>query len=68
MDRQEIEALSNSEKILLVEQIWDSISKESLPLTAGQKKELDHRLSKHASGETKYSSWDEVKERLQKRR
>ncbi len=68
MGRQEIEALSNSEKILLVEQIWDSISKETLNVTDGQKKELDHRLTKNANGETKYSSWDEVKRRLKKRR
>jgi len=68
MGRQEIEALSNAEKILLVEQIWDSINKESLSLTADQKIELDHRLAKHENGETQYSSWDDVKFRLQNRR
>lgn len=64
MSIQDIQGLSNAEKILLVEQIWDSIDKTDIPLSAAQKKELDRRLAQHAKGETKFSSWDEVKKRL----
>jgi putative addiction module component (TIGR02574 family) len=54
MSIQEIQSLSNAEKILLVEQIWDSIDKDDIQLTAAQKKELDRRLEQHAKGETKF--------------
>jgi len=67
MSIQEIQSLSNAEKILLVEQIWDSIDKKDINLSAAQKKELDMRLEQHARGETKFSSWDEVKKRLHNR-
>lgn len=64
MGIQEIERLSDAEKILLVEQIWDSIDKETIDLSDAQKKELDSRLLNHAQGKTQYSSWEEVKQRM----
>ncbi|MCF8460441.1 MAG: addiction module protein [Flavobacteriales bacterium] len=67
MSIQEIQSLSNAEKILLVEQIWDSIDKNAINLSVAQKKELDKRLEQHAKGETKFRSWDEVKKRLHNR-
>tara|TARA_R110000868_G_scaffold162611_2_gene394061 strand:+ start:387 stop:593 length:207 start_codon:yes stop_codon:yes gene_type:complete len=67
MSINEIQDLSNAEKILLVEQIWDSIDKDDIHLSESQKKELDRRLEQHAKGETKFSSWDEVKNRLYNR-
>jgi putative addiction module component (TIGR02574 family) len=66
MGIQEIESLSSAEKILLVEQIWDSIDKDVMSLTSAQKKELDRRLEKHEKGQVKYSSWEQVKQRLNK--
>ena len=65
MSIQDIQSLSDAEKILLVEQIWDSIHKQSIEITSEQKDELDKRLENHKSGKTRYSSWDEVKNRLQ---
>jgi putative addiction module component (TIGR02574 family) len=43
---EEIKKLSTQEKILLVEDIWDSIasSDESIKITDEQRKELDSRL------------------------
>jgi putative addiction module component (TIGR02574 family) len=67
MSISEIQGLSNAEKILLVEQIWDSIDKEDIHLSESQKKELDRRLEQNAKGETKFSSWEEVKNRLHNR-
>ena len=67
MSRQEIESLSSAEKILLVEQIWDSINKDDLELKDAHKAELDRRLVMHQRGETQFSTWAEVKQRISKR-
>lgn len=57
--------LSVAERILLVEEIWDSIasgpSEEVSSLTAAQKNEIDRRLALYRSGQTKTYSWKEVK-------
>jgi len=62
-----IEQLSLAERILVVEQIWDSIAAEraSLPVTPAQQEELDRRLAAYRDSPAKGSSWDEVKARLQ---
>ena len=61
-----IDQLSLSERILLAEQIWDSIAAEqaSLPVTAAQEKELDRRLAAHRDSPTEGASWEEVRARL----
>jgi putative addiction module component (TIGR02574 family) len=62
----EIKKLSVAERILLVEEIWDSIAadQEFLEITLAQKQELDRRLDAyHASGD-EGSSWEEVKKRI----
>ena len=66
MNLQEIEGLNNAEKILLLERLWESLDKKSVSLTDAQRKELDRRLAKHAKGESQYSTWHEVKQRLKK--
>lgn len=63
----EIEKLSDSEKILLVEKIWDSINKDHIVLTPAQKKELDKRLKADKEGKMKYASWATVKKRIRKK-
>ena len=62
----DINSLSISERILLVETIWDSISKDSIELTDAQKAELDRRIESIEKGNTKFSTWNEVKARLMK--
>jgi len=59
----EIKKISVSERILIVEDIWDSIfdSNEQLSITPEQKTELDKRyLERNPDNK---SSWEEVKER-----
>ena len=62
--------LSVSERIQLVEDIWDSIAKvpESLQLTQEQKMELDKRLDDYHNDPGKGSPWDSVRERLRSRK
>ena len=58
--------LSTLERISLIEKIWDSIDKEEIALSTKQKKELDKRLESIEQGETEFSSWIEVKQKLGK--
>ena len=55
----EIKKLSVAERILLVEEIWDSINddNEAIQLSVAQKEELDRRSRSFAGGR----SWDEIK-------
>lgn len=62
----EILKLSDSEKILLVEQIWDSIDKNHIELTTAQKKELDKRLKEYKEGKMKFVDWETAKKRIRK--
>jgi putative addiction module component (TIGR02574 family) len=62
-----LEGLSVAERILLVEEIWDSIAsdQEALEITQEQKDELDQRLAAHEADPNAGSSWEQVKARLQ---
>jgi len=61
-----IDQLNVTERILLVEEIWDSIraSPELVPLTEAQRTELDERLAKYEADPKVGATWDEVKARL----
>ena len=62
--------LSKSERILLVEQIWDSLARDqdAPELPKAQKKELERRLDRFKQTGPLGSSWGEVKKRLRQRR
>jgi putative addiction module component (TIGR02574 family) len=64
-----IHELSVAQRILLVEEIWDSIAGETeqLPLTAAQKQDLQRRLAAYEANRHAGSTWEEVKARLQER-
>ena len=66
VDLREILKLSVSERIQLVEEIWDSIAAhpESLPLTEAQKTELDRRLADYRSNPGQGRTWEEVRDSL----
>lgn len=63
-----IDRLSLAERILLVEEIWDSIAAEaeSLEVPQSHKDELDRRLAAYHADPHAGSSWEDVKTRLQK--
>jgi len=62
----EINRLDISEKILLAEEIWDSIAAdhERIEMTEAQKVELDHRIEAYKKSPSEGSSWEEVKNRV----
>ncbi len=62
-----IQELSQSERILLAEELWDSITEnqDSLEVTAPQKKILEERLAAYKASPNEGSSWEEVKKEMQ---
>ena len=58
--------LSVSERILMVEAIWDSIpeNETELGLSDETRQILDDRLENHMINSTEGSTWDEVKSRI----
>ena len=57
-----------AERILLVEDIWDSIAAvpEAVTLTDAQSEELERRLDDHHSNPESGAPWQEVKARIRK--
>ena len=58
--------LTVAERILLVEEIWDSIVEENatVPLTEAQRNELDRRLAEAKQDPGAVTSWETIKRRL----
>lgn len=57
-----------SERLQLVEDLWDSIAEvpEAIELSEDQRAELDRRLEAYREDPESGSPWDEVKERILK--
>jgi len=64
--QQEIGSMSVTEKILLVEDIWDQIAEtvDSIPLTKAQIVELDRRYQAFLQNPSEGSPWSDVKKRI----
>ncbi len=61
-----LQELTSAEKILLAEELWDSVvSDEQLfPLTEEHKKELDARLASYTLDPEAGDSWRNVRQRI----
>lgn len=59
----ELEKLSVTERVQLVEELWDSIARSNaeIPLPQWQRDELDRRKEKYAQNPDSVRTWDEVK-------
>lgn len=67
--KKELLDLSVSERIQLVQDIWDSIAQvpESVSLTEEEKAEIDRRLDEYHSNPDAGSPWSLIKERIKSR-
>ncbi len=67
--KKEIEKLNLSEKLKLVEDIWDSIARSNseLPIQEWQKTELEKRYSDYKYGQLKLHDWSDVHNRLREK-
>lgn len=63
---QEIEKLSISERLLLVEELWDSIahSNVDVPMPQWQKQTLDNRKENYLNNPDSGTKWEEVKQSI----
>jgi putative addiction module component (TIGR02574 family) len=61
-----LDALSIPQRLVLVEELWDSIAvtPDAVPLTDAQKYDLDRRLEAYRDNPTAGATWDEVQSRL----
>lgn len=68
-DIPKISRLSTEEKILFVEELWDSIaSRERIPVPESHKVELDRRLAKYQNRSGQLLSLKELQARIVKRK
>ena len=55
-----VDRLSVAERLVLVEELWDSIA-ASTPVSDAQRTELDRRLADHKANPNDVVPWEEVK-------
>lgn len=62
--------LSIADRILLVEEIWDTIAEENqaFELTEAQREEIDRRLASVRANPGQGRTWDEIKAEFMKSR
>lgn len=66
MDLQNYKELSVSEKVLLVEEIWDSIAEEAIKIKNEHKELLDERL-KIVVKSKKRTTWQAIQEKVKQK-
>lgn len=66
MSIDEIKMLDITERIMLVEEIWDSIAKEqdNVKLSEYEKEILDIRLASLENNSDNLMTWDEIKNKI----
>lgn len=63
----DIQQLSQCERIMLAEKLWDSIEKEqnNLQVTSSQKKILEKRLVAYHASPEELIAWEEIKNEME---
>jgi len=69
-DIPEITKLSTPEKILLIEDLWDSIASDesAVPVPQSHMEELDRRLKRYESAPGTLLSLEELRKRVERRK
>jgi len=65
--RIDVKALSAEERLNLIEEIWDSLEADDVPVTEPQKAELDRRIEKMDRDGERGIPWEDVLERIRGR-
>lgn len=63
----DIRALTPEERLTLLEEIWDSLEPEDVPLTDAQRAELDRRLDDLERDRDLGIPWEEVLRQIRER-
>ena len=66
VDNIDIQKLSQSERILLAEELWDSVAENQdvLEVTDAQKKVLNERMATYEASPEEGVTWEEVKNEM----
>lgn len=54
----DVDALTPAERLLLIEQLWDSLDEEDVPLTEAQQAELARRIADLEANPADQMSWE----------
>ena len=70
LSEREIETLSVEERLALIERVWDSLPETSphIPLTDGQREELDRRIDELEREGPVGISWEDLLDEIEGRR
>jgi putative addiction module component (TIGR02574 family) len=65
----QLETMTVAEKLTLMERLWDDLSRrpENVPLPKWHGEVLMERIAAVRDGRSKFTDWDEAKQRLQER-
>ena len=63
---EQIVGLAPTERLELIEAVWDSLSPDDLPVTEAERALLDARLADMELNPDDQSSWADVKSRLER--
>lgn len=63
----DLKALSADERLNLIEQLWDSLEAEAVPVSEKQKAELDRRIDEMDRDGKRGIPWEEVMDRIRGR-
>jgi len=61
----DLQSLTPEERLELLEELWDSLTDDDLPLTGAQREELDRRLDDLDLEGPRGIPWEEVLRRLE---
>ena len=59
--RNQIESLSATEKVELLDAVWESLEGDALSLTDEQRTELDYRITRHEQNPSDVIPWEQVR-------
>lgn len=60
----DVRALSAEERLNLIEQLWDSLEVDDVPLTEAQRAELDRRVEEMDRDAVRGIPWEDVLDRI----
>ena len=63
----ELARMTPLERLALIAQLWDSLERDRIPLTAAQEAELERRLDTLDEDRRSAVTWSELKAELQQR-
>jgi len=58
--------MSVTERIQMVEKIWDTIDRTQIEMPNSHEQEMDKRIERYEKGETTFTNWESIRNELHK--